>query len=169
MRKGDGMSTSYETIYNSFFDRVEKDDTFVDYINLTDVECMELAQKRAHAYLIEAISELTSKCTPDINFKDYDDDLEVINEDLTVNEINLLADIMFKIYMARDIPKLHVFSLNFTPSEMNVFSPANERKTYIELIEKLQADVDRAIDNYVSTDRITGKRKGINYDAYAEY
>ncbi len=163
------MSTSYQEIYNAFFDRIEKDDTFVDYINLVDEECMELAKIRSHAYLMEAISELTSKCTPDINFQNYDDTLEIINEDLTINEINLLADIMFKIYMARDIPKLHVFEAKFAPSEIKMFSPAEERRAYLALIEKLQVDVDKAINNYASRDRITGKRKSINYDFYESY
>jgi len=162
------MSTSYDKIYDPFYDRIEKDETFVDYVNLTDIECLELAKIRSHSYLIESISELTSKCTPDITFK-YDEILLVLLDDLTINEIKLLVDIMFKTYMSRDIPKLHVFSLNFTPSEMNTFSTANERNSYLNLIEKLENDIDTAIDKYSCKDRLTGKRKGIDYDSYSEY
>lgn len=163
------MSTLYKKIYDPFYDRLEKDETFIDYINLTEQECIDLAKERSHSYLTEAISELTSNCTPDINFEDYDDDLEVISEDLTKKEIKLLVDIMFKIYMERDVPKLHVFALYLTPNELNTFSPANERKSYLDLIKGLQDGIDKSIDNYSSTDRLTGKRKIINYDNYSDY
>ena len=163
------MSTSYQTIYDSFFDKLEKDETFIDYVNLTENECLNLAKLRSHSYLLESISELTSNCEPDIDFNNYDDELDHINEDLTKNEIKLLVDIMFKIYMSRDIPKLHVFILNYTPKEMEVFSPANERTSFINLIKKLEEDVKIAIDNYKSRNRITGALKGIDYDVYSEY
>ena len=162
------MSTSYQTIYDSFFDRIEKDEEFLDYVNLTDVEAIELATLRSHSYLIEAISELTSKCSPDIDFMG-DDENELFNENFTKNEIKLIVDIMFKIYMSRDIAKLHVFSLQFTPNEMQVFSPANERNSYLTLVQKLEKDIELAIDIYISKDRLTGRRKSIDYTIYSDY
>ena len=107
------MSTSFNSIYDLFLNEIETDSSFIDYVNLSERESLELAMSRCKNILIESISELTSKCTPDINFLNYDVELETLNVDLTINEKKLLSTIMFKNYMGRDIPKLKTFVLNY--------------------------------------------------------
>lgn len=160
------MGTSFEKIRNRFFDRIEKDDTFFNYLNLTDREAMELAIKRANLLLESAAIELTATCNSDVDFLDLDTDLEEYNFELTAMEVRLIVEIMFKQFMERDVPTLHVFALNFIPSEFNSFSPANERTSYLNLVKKLQEDVREMIDDYESQDRRTNKRKLIPYSSY---
>lgn len=162
------MSTSFNSVYDLFLNEIETDSSFIDYVNLSERESLELAMSRCKNLLIESISELTSKCTPDINFLNYDVELETLNVDLTINEKKLLSTIMFKNYMGRDIPKLKTFVLNYIPSEMTVFSPANERNSYMALMKDLELKVNVAIDKYASRDRLTGKRKSIDFSSYTE-
>ena len=45
-----------------------------------------------------------------------------------------------------------------------LFSPANERKTFLEMVNSKKKEVDILISNYRAVDRLTGKLKTINYD-----
>jgi len=53
-----------------------------------------------------------------------------------------------------------------TPSDLNQFSPASERKTFTEMVDKIKLDNINNIDNYKSIDRLTGKRKTIDHSKY---
>lgn len=160
------MGTSFEKIRNRFFDKLEKDDTFFNYVNLTDNEAMEIATKRANLLIESASIELVATCISDVDFLDLDEDLEEYNFELTEIETRLIVEIMFKQFMEKDVPTLHVFALNFIPSEFNSFSPANERTSYMNLVKKLQEDIRKMIDDYEASDRATKKRKLIPYSSY---
>ena len=158
------MLTSFEKPCEIFFKHIEKDPDFFNYRNLTVEQAIALAKERAENYLKEAIFMLTLKCTPDINFNDYNDETKEFNIELTKNEIYILGSLMFEIYLERDISKLKVFSPHLTSREINtVFSPANERSTYLKMYSKVQNDNEILISKYISKDRITGKRKIINH------
>jgi hypothetical protein len=163
------MSTPFSKVYTKFLDKVEKDNDFFNYYNLSKEESMAIAIERSKAFLEESVADLTLKCTPDIDFNDYDEIIGEFKEDLTRNEINLLACLMFEKYVSRDTALLKTFILNFTPSDIQVFSPANERKSFLSMYSKLQLDNNVMIDNYISKDRLTGKKKGIQYSNYEEY
>lgn len=163
------MSTPFSKVYSKFLDKVEKDTEFFNYYNLSKEESMDIAIERSKAFLEEAVADLTFKCTPDIDFNDYDDIIDEFKEDLTRNEINLLANLMFEKYVSRDVALLKTFMLNFTPTDIQVFSPANERKSFMSMYSQLQADNNIMIDNYISKDRLTGKKKGIQYSNYEEF
>lgn len=158
------MSTSYDKFYSVFFDKVEKNTEFFNYYNLTDEESLSLAKQRAKVYLKEAIAKLTLKCTPDVDFRDYDDTLEVINVDATNGEIDLIANLMFEMFLTKDIAKLTAFSPYFTASELKtVLSPANERTSFMSMLEEVKKDNIDAIDGYQSKDRLTGKLKTLDF------
>ena len=76
---------------------------------------------------------------------------------------------MFLYYMKRDEALLHAMEINFTPSDLSVFSPANERSSYKSFIAKLENDVDIKIDDYKNRDRKTNELKQfINYSQYED-
>ena len=155
--------TLWEDIYKLFFGKIEKDADFFMYNNVTLEEALQIAQKRAKFYLLESISKLTSDCTPDIDFNNFDEALEVFNVDLTNNEKDLLAYIMKEKYFEKDMDLLKAFQVKFTTKDLNMFSPANERKTFMDMFKEIADENIKRIKKYASRDRLTGKLKTIKY------
>lgn len=162
------MATLFEPIRKRFFRRIEKDKDFFTHYNVSTSDAIALAETQANGYLVDAVDKLTSKCTPDVDFYDYDDILEQFNFDLTNKEIGLLAGLMYEFYFDRDLVTLKAFKIAMTPSDLNQFSPASERKSFTDMLEVIKKDNLTNIDRYASVDRITGKRKAINYGLYSE-
>lgn len=162
-------TTQFEKIINRFYDRIEKDEKFFNYYNVDVNEAIKIAEGRATNYLIEALDWLSSVGNLDVDFSDYNEDLNIVNFRLYPKEIRLLVEMMFLIYMKRDETLLHAMEINFTPSDLNVFSPANERTSYKNFISDLRHSIDVDIDDYKNRDRITGVLKQtIDYAAYNE-
>lgn len=158
--------TTYEELYTPFFNRIEKDATFFSYYNLTEDEALEIAKSRTKNYLNEAITIWERNCTLDIEIV-LDDELEEISADLTHNEINLVADLMYEVYISRDIVTLKSMVNALTSTDLKMLhSPANERKTFMDMYNTLKSNNEVAMSNYNGRDRLTGKRKVIDYAQY---
>ena len=158
--------TSYEQLYVPFFNRIEEDAKFFSYYNLSAKEALEIAQKRAKNYLNEAVSILKRNCTLDFDLV-LDDEVEMISEDLTSDEINLLADLMYEVYISRDIATLKSMVNALTSTDLKMLhSPANERKTFMDMYNTLKYNNEVAMSQYNGRDRKTGKHKVINYSQY---
>lgn len=162
------MSTSFEKIINKFFRKIEKDREFFSYYNVSLEEAMQLAKEQANGYLLEAVEKLTDECVPDVDFFDYDEELQVFNFKLTEKEIGLLTDLMREVYFERDFVTLKAFKIAMTPSDLNQFSPASERKTFTDMVNGIKSENVGKISQYASVDRVTGKKKLINYSQYNE-
>ena len=162
------MSTSFEKIINKFFRKIEKDREFFSYYNVSLEEAMQLAKEQANGYLLEAVEKLTDECVPDVDFFDYDEELQVFNFKLTEKEIGLLTDLMREVYFERDFVTLKAFKIAMTPSDLNQFSPASERKTFTDMVNGIKSENVGKISQYASVDRVTGKKKLINYSKYNE-
>ena len=162
-------TTSFEKILKKFYDRIEKDADFFNYYNVDVEEAKEIAENRAKNYLCESLDELSCLSGLDVNFSDYNEDIEEINFKLVPKEIKLIVELMFLYYMKRDEALLHAMEINFTPSDLNVFSPANERTSYRNFISKLEHDIDVRIDDYKNRDRKTNALKHtIDYSQYSD-
>ena len=162
------MSTSFEKIINKFFRKIEKDREFFSYYNVSLEEAMQLAKEQANGYLLEAVEKLTDECVPDVDFFDYDEELQVFNFKLTDKEIGLITDLMREVYFERDFVTLKAFKIAMTPSDLNQFSPASERKTFTDMVNGIKSENVGKISQYASVDRVTGKKKLINYSQYNE-
>ena len=162
------MSTSFEKIINKFFRKIEKDKDFFAYYNVTLNDAMELAKEQANGYLLEAVEKLTDECVPDVDFFNYDEELQEFGFKLTNKEIGLLTDLMREVYFERDFVTLKAFKIAMTPSDLNQFSPATERKTFTDMVNGIKSENIGKISQYASVDRITGKKKLINYSQYNE-
>ena len=162
------MSTSFEKIINKFFRKIEKDREFFSYYNVSLEDAMQLAKEQANGYLLEAVEKLTDECIPAIDFFDYDEELQVFNFKLTEKEIGLLTDLMREVYFERDFVTLKAFKIAMTPSDLNQFSPASERKTFTDMVNGIKSENVGKISQYASVDRVTGKKKLINYSQYNE-
>lgn len=162
-------ATEFNKVLNRFYDRIEKDEKFFSYYNVSKEEAVLIAKQRASNYLVEALDELSSVGNLDADFSDYDEDLGIINFKLYPREIKLIVEIMFLAYMKRDESLLHAMELNFSPSDLTVFSPANERTSYRNFLKDLSEQVDVKIDNYKNRNRKTGELKQtIDYSVYSE-
>lgn len=161
--------TDFSTILNRFYNRIEKDEKFFNYYNVDVNEAIQIATQRATNYLIESLDDLSMVGNLQVNFSDYDEEIQAINFKLLPKEINLIVEMMFLKYMKRDEALLHAMEINFTPSDLSVFSPANERNSYRNFIRELTDAVDIKIDDYKNRDRFTNALKQtINYSEYSE-
>lgn len=160
-------TTPFEKICKRFYDRIEKDEKFFNYYNVSVSEAISIAEQRAKNYLVESLDELSSIGNLDADFSDYDEEIETVNFKLYSKEIQLIVEIMFLTYMKRDETLLHAMEISFTPSDLTAFSPGNERTSYRNFITDLTKSVDDKIDEYKNRDRKTGKLKQtIDYSQY---
>ena len=161
-----GQTTSFDKVISRLLRKIEKDKDFFEYYNLSVSEVQSIVMKQAVGYLYDAIDLLTSKCEPDIDFYNYDEELLQFNFELTQREIGLLASLMYEVYFERDEALLKAFKIRMTPSDLNQFSPSSERKTFEDMLQRIKDENTNKIAKYVSTDRNTGKRKVIDHSQY---
>ena len=162
-------TTDFSTILKRFYNRIEKDEKFFNYYNVNIDEAIQIATQRATNYLIESLDDLSMVGNLQVDFSDYDEEIQEINFKLLPKEINLIVEMMFLKYMKRDETLLHAMEINFTPSDLSVFSPANERTSYRNFIKELSDAVEIKIDDYKNRDRMTNALKQtINYSEYSE-
>lgn len=162
-----GSTTSFECICQRFYDRIEKDEEFFNYYDIDSDEAISIAKQRSENYLIESLDELSSMGMFQVDFSDYNETDKMVNFKLFPREIKLIVEMMFLTYMKRDQTLLHAMKMNFAPSDLNVFSPGNERTSYRKFIQDLSDFVDLKIDDYKNRDRKTGKLKQvIDYSLY---
>lgn len=160
------QATSFESVISRLLRKIEKDKDFFAYYNMSVSEAQKLVMIQAKGYIYDAIDLLTSKCEPEVNFYDYDEDQEVFNFELTTREIGLLASLMYEVYFERDEALLKAFKIRMTPSDLNQFSPASERKTFEDMLQRIKMENTKKIAKYISTDRKTGKRKTIDHSQF---
>ena len=161
-----GQTTSFDEVISRLLRKIEKDKDFFSYYNLSVSEVQSLVTEQATGYLYDAIDLLTSKCEPPVDMYNYDEELMEFNFELTQREIGLLASLMYEVYFERDEALLKAFKIRMTPSDLNQFSPANERKSFEDMLQRIKDENTNKIAKYVSTDRNTGKRKIIDHSQY---
>ena len=162
-----GQTTSFNKVITRLLRKIEKDKDFFAYYNLSVSEVQSLIQEQAVGYLYDAIDLLTSKCSPEVDFYDYDESIQEFNFDLTQMEIGLLASLMYVVYFERDEALLKAFKIRLTPSDLSSFSPANERASFENMLARIKEENTNKIAKYISTDRKTGKRKTIDHSQYS--
>lgn len=160
------QTTSFDKVISRLLRKIEKDKDFFSYYNLSVSEVQSLVMEQAVGYLYDAVDILTSKCEPEVDFYDYDEELQIFNFELTQREIGLLSSLMYEVYFERDEALLKAFKIRMTPSDLNQFSPASERKTFEDMLQRIKNENINKISKYVSTDRNTGKRKTIDHSQY---
>lgn len=161
-----GQTTSFDKVISRLLRKIEKDKDFFAYYNLSVSEVQSLVIEQAVGYLYDAVDLLTSKCEPEVDFYNYDEELQIFNFELTQREIGLLSSLMYEVYFERDEALLKAFKIRMTPSDLNQFSSASERKTFEDMLQRIKNENTNKIAKYVSTDRNTGKRKTIDHSQY---
>ena len=141
------MSTPISKIIERFFHIIEEDEEFFDYYNLTDEESLQLATERANAIVEEALTMWKWRCNVPVSLTiidefivENDERYRAVEGDLTSDEINIVARLMFEIYIHRDIAKFKKDEINFTPKDLQKFSPSNSRKTFMAMYKDIHDD-----------------------------
>lgn len=160
------QTTPFTDVISRLLRKIEKDKDFFSYYNLSVSEIQSLILEQAVGYLYDAIDILTSKCEPEVDFYDYTEESWEFNFQLTQREIGLLASLMYEVYFERDEALLKAFKIRMTPSDLNQFSPSSERRTFEDMLQRIKNENINKISKYISTDRITGKRKTIDHSIY---
>ena len=156
--------TSFQVFYEAFFDIMEQNRKFFKYYNVSDEEAMEIAIMRAKTYLSEAIGRLLLSCSPEVDWNDIDKENECFNFIATNTEIKLIANLMFEQYYEKGLGKLDVVLNTLTASDMKLLAnPSQERNSFNNMLSKIKSDNDTAITKYSARNRLTKKRKTIDY------
>ena len=156
------MQQEASMVLTMFFDKVEEDSDFFSYYGVSDTEALALAKERAQVYLREAICYLRAHAELDFNLDLVLDNNNVywFVEELTFEESELLSSIMFLRYLERGLaklkPKINVLS---STDLKTLHSPANERTSYVNMINQEREHVYALMSHYVAKDRKSGKRK----------
>lgn len=137
-----GQATSFEKVILRLLRKIEKDKDFFSYYNVSVSEVQSLVMEQATGYLYDAIDLLVSKCEPDVDFYNYDDELQMFRFELTQREIGLLASLMYEVYFERDEALLKAFKIRMTPSDLNQFSPANERASFENMLAESRLKIE---------------------------
>ena len=165
------MTREASEVLQMFFDKVEEDCDFFAYFGVSDEEALALAKERAQVYLREAVSYLRSHAELDFDLDVVAEPVEEADgtvletnyyfaEEINFDEAELLAEIMFLRYLERGLaklkPKINVLS---STDLKTLHSPANERTSYVSMINSEREHVYTLMSHYVAKDRVTGKRK----------
>lgn len=153
------MVTLFNDIYDLFFKRVLEDSDFFSYTNVPEIEVVTLIEARAFDYMIESISTILEYSAPEVDFNGYDTTTEEFDFEMTKSELQMLVNLMFEKFLSRDQAKLKIYNKFFTTNEINMFSPAQDRKTFVEMLSNIENKNIRAVKSYGSRDRITNALK----------
>ena len=158
------MPTPFDDVNVIFYDLVEKDHEFFDYYGLDPVQAMNLAEQRADSCLTQAATKLSIENETSINFSDFDMTERSFAADFTNDEKYLLARLQFQQYLFRDFSTLRAQSTMFTSAEQVVFSPANERKAFVNMYNMLCDENRNLVNAYLWKDRLSRSRKELTYE-----
>ncbi|WP_061328774.1 hypothetical protein [Clostridium botulinum] len=153
------MNTPLEKIYDRFIKKIKNDEDFFDYKDLSEDEVKSIVGDHLIELFTQAIEEIYDNGNPDVDLYDINKEKEEFNFELTHLEISLIVNLMYQKYIEEDRVKLKALQFFFRSDELNVFSPANERKTFEDMLDKIISENKRRMSSYFARDRITGKIK----------
>lgn len=155
------MTRDINDVIARFFDKVEEDDDFFAYYGVEEQEAQKLAEERAQSYLREAIAYLRRQHELDFSLDLTTETGKLMFvEGITDVEVDLLSEIMLMRYLERGYAKLKPKINVLSSTDLKVLhSPANERTSYVSMMEQVREHVYTMLSHYAAVDRITGQRK----------
>lgn len=147
--------TKFEVVTTRFLDKIQKDKEFFNLSGLTDKEMLDIINKHLKSLLRDSISEMqrSKNALQQVNFLDYDMIKETFNFELTDSEQDLLSSLMVIKYYDEAMVELKA-KQKYLGADINTFSPANERKTFIEMTDYKRKLFDKSFGTYNMVDRL---------------
>lgn len=155
---------SFDHVIERFLRLIELDREFFAFYNVEEDEALKLVMRQATGYLMDAIDLLNTKLALlQVNFYDFNRHKRIFNFDITPTEVGILARLMREVYLDRELARLKAFSVALTSNDMRQFSPANERKTFLEMVTAYKQENHEMLSNYIYKDRLTGQPRIIDF------
>lgn len=150
--------TPYSKIIKRFERKIKKDISYFTYGNLTEEQQLEIINRRSIDLLDDSIVEIQPQISirQDVDFLDKDDDLEQFNFNLIPSEEDIISDLMIIKLFEEESIKLKELQ-KYLGNDIKAFSPNEERKTFMDMLNQKQDKFDIKLGNYNSIDRGTGK------------
>lgn len=160
--------TTFNEIFERLLKKLENDREFFEYYNVSVSEVEEIILEKINGYLKDAIDLIVSRTRGNIevDLYDYNEDTQMFNVELTSREIGIIANHMYEVHLSRDEMLVKAMKLRMSLSDINRFSPANERTSFMNMLSQIRRENEIDVSVYTSTDRKTGARKVINHSLY---
>ena len=144
-----------------FIKKIKQDVKFFMYNGLNEQEIEKIVIERSLEFLDSACDELEPQLDQ-ITLSNRNDSLECFDDELTRIEIDTISDMMKIIYMREPILKLNKLQ-TYIGTDIKTWSPPDERRTYLGLLNDIENKMQVKIDRCNSIDRTTGKQRSL-YD-----
>lgn len=150
--------TPYENVTDKFIRKIKQDKEYFCVNGVTEEQLLEIINRRSVELLDDSVNELQPMISiaQDVDFLDKDDDMEEFNFNLTRIEEDLISDMMVIKYFDEALVKLKAMQ-KYLGDDIKVFSPANERKTFKEMVEFKRQLFNNKLGNYNTRNRETGE------------
>mgnify|MGYP007025974474 CR=1 FL=1 len=150
--------TPYENVTDKFIRKIKQDKEYFCVNGVTEEHLLEIINRRSVELLDDSVNELQPMISiaQDVDFLDKDDDMEEFNFNLTRIEEDLISDMMVVKYFDEALVKLKAMQ-KYLGDDIKVFSPANERKTFKEMVEFKRQLFNNKLGNYNTRNRETGE------------
>lgn len=149
--------TPYENVIDRFIRKIKQDKEYFCVNGVTEEQLVQIINKRSIDLLDDAVSEIQPMISiaQKVDFLNKDDDMEEFNFELTKLEEDLISDMMVVKYFDEALVKLKAMQ-KYLGDDIKVFSPANERKTFKEMVEFKRQLFEVKLANYNTRNRLTG-------------
>lgn len=140
------MATPYEKVFDSFLSKIDDDlyatlpswDAEADFVKLLN-------------------SSIVNFTFPKVDIFDKNDTTLVFNVDLSIHEIEILANLMVLEWVKRQIRSINVVRQQLTSKDFGLTSQANHLKVLLEL----KTDTDKEVDNLMTKYSYTNNRQSL--------
>ncbi len=85
---------------------------------------------------------------PKVDIYNKNDETQEFNEDLSIFEIEILANLMTLEWIKRQIKSIYVIKQAMTDSDFRITSQANHLKMLLELKKVTESDIDKLQNKY---------------------
>lgn len=150
--------TPYENVTDRFIRKIKQDKEYFCINGVTEEEFEELLNRRTLDLLEDSLNEMQPLIAvqQNVNFLDKNDLMEQFNFDLTTIEEDLISDMMVVKYYDEELVKLKTIQ-KYLGDDIKVFSPANERNSFINMVTYKRNLFFNKLQNYNTKNRLTGK------------
>lgn len=152
------LGRDYSIVIDKFLRKIKKDRKFFNYRNCTDDEIMDIINERSLDILDSALNGINNRITPlhGINFDDRDDELKCFNFDLYRSDVELIVESMRVEYYEEEEIKLNRME-KYLGNDIKTYCPADERNSFMSMLNTERNELQTKIEYYNSRDRITNQ------------
>lgn len=148
--------TPYENVTDKFIRKIQQDKSYFCVNNTTEEQLLAILNQRSINLLDDAVNEIQQEISlkQEVDFLDKNDDMEQFNFTLTKIEEDIISDAMVVKYFEEALVGLKAMQ-KYLGEDIKVFSPANERKTFLEMVQFKKDLLGNKLVKYNTIHRLT--------------